>query len=353
MSGDLVGYGQQEPGDTSSDFNTTTFMVRQMIARLSITKLVQVVAVNKEKNPNPQQGEDPDVAPAGTVDVVPLVNQIDGRGNATPWATVYNVPFTRIYSGTSTQNGGTISAIIMDPQVGDIGYVVANDRDSGTVIRNLQAIIRADGQIPVAKTKSQVPTPPQGNPGSFRRFDISDGIYVGGVLDKKPNQYILFNAKGIVVYDSFKNNMVMNKDGIVILDKNNNKITMNKDGIVILDKSNNKITMDTYGIVALDKNGNQITLNANCIEVKDFNSNDMLMNASGIHMTPKTGQPLSINGSVSINGALTATANIGTTGGNVIALLGNPGQVDLLFHVHTYDRPDGVSHPFNTLFPQG
>jgi len=51
-------------------------------------------------------------------------------------------------------------------------------------------------------------------PGSRRRFDMADGIYIGLCLADKPEQYISFT-----------------KDGITIKDKNGNKIIMSKDGI--------------------------------------------------------------------------------------------------------------------------
>jgi len=46
-------------------------------------------------------------------------------------------------------NSGMINAIIMDPQVGDIGYIISMDRDSSSVIRSLQRLVSANADIPV------------------------------------------------------------------------------------------------------------------------------------------------------------------------------------------------------------
>ena len=74
------GYGQEIPNDSGSDFGAVAFVCRQLIAQISTMKLVKVVAVNGGG-----------VNPAGTVDVQPLVSQIDGNGNgksSTPSTTV-------------------------------------------------------------------------------------------------------------------------------------------------------------------------------------------------------------------------------------------------------------------------
>lgn len=156
MTGE-VGYGQQGPNDSSSEFNAIAFLVKQMISQLSTMKLVKVTAVNA-------QG-----LAGGTVDVVPLVTQIDGRGNAVPHGTVFGVPFLRLQAG--------LTAIIVDPAVDDIGFVVCADRD-----------------ISAVKT-----TKAQANPGSFRQYDLADGVYVGGVLNGEPTKYVRITADGIEI----------------------------------------------------------------------------------------------------------------------------------------------------------
>lgn len=152
------GYGQQAPWDGGSDFNVQAFVIQQMLGRISTMKVVKIVAVH------PGEG----LAP-GKVDVLPLVNQIDGQGNSTPHGTVYDIPYVR------TQTGAT--AIIADPIVGEIGMMVCADRDISAV-KNSRAAA---------------------NPGSWRRFDMADGIYIGGILGAAPTNYVRLTDSQIVM----------------------------------------------------------------------------------------------------------------------------------------------------------
>lgn len=154
------GYGQQDPNDAASDYNIYSFIVERMMAQMSTMKLVKVVAVN---------GNGTFAAP-GTVDVLPLVSQLDGNNNATPWVTVYGIPWFRLQAGRN--------AVICDPKVDDIGFVVASDRDISNVKSTKKAAV----------------------PGSNRKFSIADGIYIGGILAADdPTQYIAFTDDGITI----------------------------------------------------------------------------------------------------------------------------------------------------------
>jgi hypothetical protein len=108
--------------------------------------------------------------PTGVVDVQPLVHQIDGKGGTTPHGIVHNLPYMRLQGGTS--------AVIIDPSVGDIGLACIPTNDISKV-----------------KTTRQ-PSPP----GSLRRNDHSDGLYIGGFLNATPTQYIKFDSSGITIH---------------------------------------------------------------------------------------------------------------------------------------------------------
>lgn len=168
-----VGAGQQEPVDSNSDYSVQTFIIGQMLALMDTLKIVQVVAVHGGGTG----------APPPTVDVRPLVNQLDGAGNATPHGIVRGVKVLR------PQVGG--SAIVMDPKVGDYGFVIAADRDSSNV---------APGSGMV-------------NPGSYRKYSISDGIYVGGVCGAAPTQWVQFTDTGINIQDNNGNKLVTGPTG--------------------------------------------------------------------------------------------------------------------------------------------
>lgn len=151
--------GTQTPESGANEFNAKLFFVRQVLALMNIGTLVEVKGVTNDGG----------LSPVGFVDVLPLVNQVDGYGNAVPHSTVYGIPYIRIQGGSS--------AIILDPQVGDIGAVIFADRDL--------SLVKASKK--------------QNNPGSARRNDMADGIYVGGTLNGTPNQFIQFNASGITI----------------------------------------------------------------------------------------------------------------------------------------------------------
>jgi len=151
--------GFQTPSDTSGEFNALSFIVRQILSKANTATLVRVVSCTNSGA----------VSPVGYVNVQPLVNQIDGLGNAVPHGIINNLPYLRIQGGTN--------AVIMDPSANDIGIAIFADRDISAVKASKAA----------------------SNPGSLRRFDYADGLYVGGVLNGSPVQYLQFSSSGINV----------------------------------------------------------------------------------------------------------------------------------------------------------
>ena len=151
--------GQQTPVSTSSEYNVYVFIIQQMLKKLQTATLVKVKAVTNS-------GAD---AAVGFVDVQPLVNQTAGTGESIEHKTIYNIPYFRMQGGAN--------AVILDPQVDDIGIALFASRDISTV----------------KKTKAAAP------PASFRTFDWADGLYLGGVLNGVPTQFVQFNSSGITV----------------------------------------------------------------------------------------------------------------------------------------------------------
>lgn len=189
--------GQGYPGQaglwasTSSSFNNQTFLVEQLLALIRTATLVQV-----QKCTN--NGE---LAAVGTVDVLPLVNMTDGLNNGSEHGTLYKLPYCRVQGG--------VNAIIIDPKPGDIGVAVFADRDISVV----------------KKTKKRA------NPSIRRRHSMADGIYLFGVLNAVPTQYIRFSD-----------------DGIEIIDKNGNKIQMTSAGIKFTDCNSQTMEMKAGSI---------------------------------------------------------------------------------------------------------
>ena len=138
--------------DTTTEFGRMGFVVRSIMAQQATTTLVIVRAV-----------ED------GSVDVQPMVAQVDGAGNAVDHGVIHGLPVWRLQGGNS--------AVIVEPAVGDIGLAVFASTDISNVKR------------------AKEPT----TPGSFRRFDWSDGIYLGGLLNAPASQFVRMDAAGITI----------------------------------------------------------------------------------------------------------------------------------------------------------
>jgi len=130
----------QQPASALTDSQALEFFVDAVLAHVRTAEAVQVVAVY------PGAGSPPSI---GTVDVQPLVSQTNGAGQGQPHGVIYGRPFVRLQAGGA--------AFIVDPFVGDKGLLVCCDRDTSNVIATLAAAL----------------------PGSLRRFDFADGIYIG------------------------------------------------------------------------------------------------------------------------------------------------------------------------------
>lgn len=170
------------PEDSVDEVSVLRFAISRLIAKMETMIPVTVIAVH------PGTGSPP---VAGTVDVQPLLTMLDGGGNATQPGTVYGLPFFRLQGGPW--------AIIMDPAVNDFGFIVSASRD----ISNL--------------TKNQ-PSPAIANPGSYRCYSYSDGIYVGGTMNPVPAATCWFKSDGTF--------QIATKDGVVIKSDGSGNLNM-------------------------------------------------------------------------------------------------------------------------------
>lgn len=144
--------GQALLSDTNSEWNRLQFAIRSVMSGMATTSLVIVKAVDGD-----------------TVDVQPMVSQVDGAGNAIPHGTIHNLPIWKL------QGGG--NAVEVMPAAGDIGLALFCHSDISGVKR------------------AKAPT----TPGSNRRFDWADGVYLGGVLNAAPSQFIRIDEDGITL----------------------------------------------------------------------------------------------------------------------------------------------------------
>lgn len=158
--------GVQNINTGSSDYNTLSFIIQQAIRQQVNTAIVcKVVAVSGDY-----------------VDVLPLVTQIDGFGEAVEPTTLYHLPFMRYHGG--------ICAVKLNPCVGDIGLAVFAQKDCSSV--------------GVGTTEPQ-------KPASFRENTMANGFYIGGFLNAAPTCYIELKQDSTIVINA-PNGLIINND---------------------------------------------------------------------------------------------------------------------------------------------
>ena len=164
----------QVPSDNISDVSRIQFILRSALSGIRTAIPVQVMAVTNTGG----------VSPIGYVNVQPMVSTLDGNGQVWAHGIIYNVPYMRIQGGTN--------AVIIDPQVGDIGIGTVCDRDISNVKTNKSTAA----------------------PASLRKNDMSDMVYLGSIIASTPTQYIQFNSSGITI--NSPNTLTINATNVVV-----------------------------------------------------------------------------------------------------------------------------------------
>ena len=135
-------------------------IVRSLMGKNHTLMLGEVMAITQEAS---------STAAVGFLSVRPMVFMVDGSNNNYARATINNVPFFRLQAGGN--------AVILNPKVGDIGLIAYCERDISMVKRNKK----------------------QAAPNSRRQFNINDAVYLGGMLNSAPTQYVQFTDNKIIV----------------------------------------------------------------------------------------------------------------------------------------------------------
>lgn len=162
-----MGVANQTPASVATEYSTIAFIVQQLMNGIATAALVRVQACTNSGG----------LVAVGTVDVQLLVDQITEDGQTIPHGTVFKAPYQRMQGGTN--------AVILDPEPGDIGVCVFAMRDISSVKAN--------------PTAARDRAPPGAPPGSRRVFSFSDALYLGGMLNGVPEQFVQFEAGGITV----------------------------------------------------------------------------------------------------------------------------------------------------------
>lgn len=135
-----------------AEVNAQAHLFASLASGMATATLVQVRAVG-----------------SGTVDVQPMVGQADGAGNVVPHGIINGLPVF-IYQGGSC-------AVVLTPAVGDIGVAVFASRD-----------------ISVVKER-RMPS----QPGSSRRYDWADGMYMGGFLNAAATTHVTLTPGTVTI----------------------------------------------------------------------------------------------------------------------------------------------------------
>lgn len=151
-------YGRLFPNETSGDRAGFYERFRSLMLNVNTAIPVQVITVASGG-----------VNPVGLLDCKILASQLTGNNQTVENAILSNLPYMRYQGGSN--------AVIIDPQPGDIGIAIFAQRDI-SAIKNVRR---------------------ESVPPSKRIHDISDGMYVGGILNGTPSQYILFDGAGITI----------------------------------------------------------------------------------------------------------------------------------------------------------
>lgn len=152
-------FGFTDPTTTQGEWNKLRFAIQSQMANLNTSLPVRVKSVTGVG-----------VNPVGFVSIEILVDEVTGNDMTIPHGEIANVPYVRLQGGSN--------AVIIDPEVGDIGMAVFCSRD-------ISAVKNARQSAP---------------PGSRRMHSFSDCAYMGGVLNGAPTQYIQFTSGGIIIH---------------------------------------------------------------------------------------------------------------------------------------------------------
>lgn len=133
-------------------YQSLLFLINSVVNNVNTAELVKVIAVDEAKK---------------EIDVIPIVAKPDSEGQRIEPAPIYGIKYIEWQYGTN--------AIIATPVVNDIGLLVVCTKDISSIDSGLV--------------------------GSYRRYNLADGIYFGGLcgFNATPTQFIKFDENGIEV----------------------------------------------------------------------------------------------------------------------------------------------------------
>ena len=168
------------PEQTVAGAAQDMYIINNLIANIHTMMPVKILSVTVPPD---------SLAPIGRCEVLPLVQQIDGSNNVYPMGKIINVPYLRVQGGSN--------AIVIDPQVGDVGLCGFCERDI--------SIVKRTGGLSAPDTR--------------RKYDINSAVYIFTMMSGAPTQYIHFLENGINIKttgDLNINGLIIKADGTLI-----------------------------------------------------------------------------------------------------------------------------------------
>lgn len=135
------------PEAQTDDYNSIRYIIESVIdSEVKTIDLVRVTGINDD----------------GTINVIPVVQTVSAGNEPIPVININHIRYIRWQAGTN--------AIKMIPKVGDVGLFCICKKD----ISNAE----------------------NGLVGSFRQWNVQDGIYLGGIfnLNQQPTTYVEING---------------------------------------------------------------------------------------------------------------------------------------------------------------
>lgn len=168
------------PEQTVAGAAQDMYIINNLIANIHTMMPVKILSVTVPPD---------SLAPIGRCEVLPLVQQIDGSNNVYPMGKIINVPYLRVQGGSN--------AIVIDPQVGDVGLCGFCERDI--------SIVKRTGELSAPDTR--------------RKYDINSAVYMFTMMSGTPTQYIHFKSSGIDIKttgDLNINGLIIKADGTLV-----------------------------------------------------------------------------------------------------------------------------------------
>ncbi len=168
------------PEQTVAGAAQDMYIINNLIANIHTMMPVKILSVTVPPD---------SLAPIGRCEVLPLVQQIDGSNNVYPMGKIVNVPYLRVQGGSN--------AIVIDPQVGDVGLCGFCERDI--------SIVKRTGELSAPDTR--------------RKYDINSAVYMFTMMSGTPTQYIHFKSSGIDIKttgDLNINGLIIKADGTLV-----------------------------------------------------------------------------------------------------------------------------------------